>query len=78
MYDFSTSFVHCIWIYGNKNDDDHSYTQHKIKVNDQLDSPTTLLPAKHPLVSIVQEAGWALEPIWMLWSSEKSLAPTRY
>jgi hypothetical protein len=22
MYDFSTSFVLCIWIYGNKNDDD--------------------------------------------------------
>jgi hypothetical protein len=29
---------------------------------------------KEPPISIGQEAGWAPEPIWMLWSREKSPA----
>lgn len=29
------------------------------------------------MVPIEQEAGWALELVWMLWSTEKSLASAR-
>jgi hypothetical protein len=42
MYDFSTSFVLCIWIYGNKNDDDDPllvFTK---------DWPATLIPSLLP------------------------------
>jgi hypothetical protein len=32
---------------------------------------------KEPPVPIVQEAGWAPEPAWTLWSGEKSLSSAR-
>jgi hypothetical protein len=32
---------------------------------------------KAPLVPIELEAGWVPEPVWRLWSKEKSLAPAR-
>jgi hypothetical protein len=34
-------------------------------------------PGKEPLVSIVEEDGWAPELVWMLWNREKSLVPAR-
>jgi hypothetical protein len=37
---------------------------------------TALLPpGKGPLVPIVQEAGWAPEPVWTQWLEEKSFSP---
>jgi hypothetical protein len=42
------------------------------KVTGQLQAPTALPP-----VSIGQAAGWTAEPVWMLWSKEESLAPSR-
>jgi hypothetical protein len=35
----------------------------------------TLPPRKWPLVLILEENGWASEPVWPLWSREISLAP---
>jgi hypothetical protein len=32
-------------------------------------------PGKEPPVSIGQEAGWAPQPVWTLWTKGKSLAP---
>jgi hypothetical protein len=34
-------------------------------------------PGKEPPVPIRQEAGWAPEPVWTLWSKEKYLSPAR-
>jgi hypothetical protein len=33
------------------------------------------LPVKEPRVHIEYESGWAPEPVWTLWSREKSLVP---
>jgi hypothetical protein len=46
-----------------------------MEVNDQLHAPAALFPWKEPPVPIVQEAALAPEPVWMLWSREKCLAP---
>jgi hypothetical protein len=32
-------------------------------------------PSKQPPVPTRQEAGWAPEPVWMLWCRDKSLVP---
>jgi hypothetical protein len=37
--------------------------------------PGTLAPPPPPPVSVVWEAGWAAELVWMLRSKEKALAP---
>jgi len=34
-----------------------------MEVSGQLHAPAALSPGKEPLVSIVQEAGWAPEPL---------------
>jgi hypothetical protein len=39
--------------------------------------PGRFTPGKQPPVPIVQEAGWASEPVWTLWRREQSLSPTR-
>jgi hypothetical protein len=45
-------------------------------VSDQHHAPTALYPrGKDPLVLIVQEAGWAPEPVWIQRLDEKSFAP---
>jgi hypothetical protein len=46
-----------------------------MKVSDQLQAPADLSPGKWLLVSIVQEVGWIQEPVWTLWSRDKSFAP---
>jgi hypothetical protein len=38
-------------------------------------APATLPPGKEPPVSIGYEVGWTPEPVWTLWSRDKSLAP---
>jgi hypothetical protein len=45
-------------------------------VNGELHAPIALNPRKELLVPVAWEAVWASEPIWMLWSREKSLSPT--
>jgi hypothetical protein len=45
-------------------------------VNDQRHAPAALLPpGKGPPVPIVQEAGWAPEPVWTQRLEEKILCP---
>jgi hypothetical protein len=45
-------------------------------VSGQRHAPAALLPpGKGPLVPIVQEAGWASEPVWTQRLEEKSFAP---
>jgi hypothetical protein len=45
-------------------------------VSGQRHAPAALLPpGKRPAVSIVQEAGWAPEPVWTQRLEEKSFAP---
>jgi hypothetical protein len=39
--------------------------------------PGCLLPGKEPLAHTTEEPGWAPEQVWMLWSTEKCLAPAR-
>jgi hypothetical protein len=40
----------------------------------QLHTSAALLPRKEIAVPRVQDAGWATELVWMLWSREKSIA----
>jgi hypothetical protein len=43
----------------------HSRPQHYMGVSGQRHAPAALLPlGKGPPVPIVQEAGWAPEPVW--------------
>jgi hypothetical protein len=45
-------------------------------VSGQHHAPATLLPpGKEPPVPVVQEAGWAPEPVWTQRLEEKSFAP---
>jgi hypothetical protein len=45
-------------------------------MSSQHHAPVALLaPGKGPLVPIVQEAGWAPEPVWTQRLEEKSSAP---
>jgi hypothetical protein len=45
-------------------------------VSGQRHAPAALLPpGKGPPVRIVQEAGWAPEPVWIQRLEEKSFAP---
>jgi hypothetical protein len=46
-----------------------------MEVSCQLHAPTTLPQGKESPVPIGQEAEWAPEPVWTLWSREKSFAP---
>jgi hypothetical protein len=47
-------------------------------VSGQRHAPAALLPpGKGPPVPILQEAGWASEPVWTQRLEEKSFAPTR-
>jgi len=46
-----------------------------MEVNEHLHSPDTLTPGKDPLVFAEQEAKWAPELVWMIWSREKSVSP---
>jgi len=34
-------------------------------------------PRKRPLVPIAEEAGWAVEPVWMILRKELSFVPAR-
>jgi hypothetical protein len=40
-------------------------------------APDALCPGKQPPAPIVQETGWVPEPIWTLWSREKSVTPAK-
>jgi hypothetical protein len=40
-------------------------------------SPGRFPPEKKPRVPIVKEAGWASEPVWMLWNGKKISCPCR-
>jgi hypothetical protein len=56
----------------------HSGPRHQIGVSGQRHAPAALLsPGKGPPVPIVQEAGWAPEPVWTQRLEEKSSAPCR-
>jgi hypothetical protein len=44
-------------------------------VTGQRHAPAALCPGKGPPVPIVQEAGWASEPVWTQRLGEKSFAP---
>jgi hypothetical protein len=46
-----------------------------MEVNSQFHVPATLPPSKNFPVLIELEAEWIPEPVWTLWSREKSLAP---
>jgi hypothetical protein len=46
-----------------------------MEVSGQLEAPAPLLPGKDSTVRIGLEAGWAPEPVQMLWTRKKSLAP---
>jgi hypothetical protein len=48
-----------------------------MEVGGQLHALAALILGKKPPVPIVQEDGWASEPVWMLWNREKSLASAR-
>jgi hypothetical protein len=41
-------------------------------MSDRLHAPTALSPEKQPPVPIGQKAKWAPEPVWTLWTKEKS------
>jgi hypothetical protein len=43
-------------------------------VNEHFHNPGTLTPGKDPLVFTEQEAVWASELVWVMWSRENSLA----
>jgi hypothetical protein len=56
----------------------HSRPRHYMRVSGQRHAPAALLPpGKGPPVPIVQEAGWAPEPVWTQRIEEKSFASTR-
>jgi hypothetical protein len=46
-----------------------------MEVSGQLYSPAALPLRKEAPVTIGEEDGWASEPVWTLWSKEKSLRP---
>jgi len=48
-----------------------------IEVSGHLHPLAVIPPVKVIQVPIEQEDGWVLEPEWMLWREEKSLAPAR-
>jgi hypothetical protein len=50
-------------------------TRRKLSV--LLHDQAALTPGKEPPVPIVQEAGWAPELVWTVWSREKPLALAR-
>jgi hypothetical protein len=47
----------------------HSSPRHYIEVSHQLHA--------HVALPIVQQAGWAPQPVWILWRNEISLASDR-
>jgi hypothetical protein len=54
----------------------HSRPRHLMGVSGQRHAPAALLPqGKGPPVPIVQEAGWAPEPVWTQRLEGKSFAP---
>jgi hypothetical protein len=56
----------------------HSRPRHWMGVSGHRYAPAALLPpGKGPPVPIVQEAGWAPEPVWTQRLEEKSFAPAR-
>jgi hypothetical protein len=56
----------------------HYRPRHLMGVSGQHHAPATLLPpGKGTQVPIVQEAGWAPEPVWTQRLEEKSFAPAR-
>jgi len=60
------------WKYGST----HCSRRHQMEVSGQLHFPASLPPGKEPLLPIVQEAGWAPEPVWTRLWGEKWVAPT--
>ena len=44
-------------------------------VSGQLYALAALPTWKEPLLPIKEEAGWALEPVWMFWEKTESCAP---
>jgi hypothetical protein len=46
-----------------------------MEASGQIHAPAALLPRKELLVVIGEEAGWASQPVWTLWRSEKRVAP---
>jgi hypothetical protein len=54
----------------------HSWPRHQMGVSGQSHAPAALYPrGNDPSVPIVQEAGWASEPVWTQRLEEKSFAP---
>jgi hypothetical protein len=51
----------------------HSWPRHWMEVIGQLHAPAAVPQGKLRAVPIGQEAGWATEPVWTLWSRETSV-----
>jgi hypothetical protein len=52
----------------------HSRPRHQMRVSGQRHAPAALLPpGKGPPVPIVQDAGWAPEPVWTQSLEERSI-----
>jgi hypothetical protein len=49
-----------------------------MEVSGQLHASVALPPEEAAMVPFVYGAGWAPEPVWPLWSKEKSNACTEY
>jgi hypothetical protein len=47
---------------------------HKMEMSGQLHASAALPSGKQKPVAVIQEAGWAPEPVLTLWTREKSLA----
>jgi hypothetical protein len=52
----------------------HSWPLHSMGMSGQFRASTSLTSEKESPIPIVQEDGWALEPVWSLWRREKYLA----
>jgi hypothetical protein len=53
----------------------HSWPRHWMGVSGQRHASAALCPGERSTVPIVQEAGWAPEPVWTQRLQEKSFAP---
>jgi hypothetical protein len=68
--------LHAMEAFGGRRYSSYSFTTSAVNgvSGQRLATAALLLPGKGPPVPIVQEAGWALEPVWTQRLEEKSFA----